>query len=213
MVGSGEVRRKTRIDKKRDISPTVTIELRECLRRLSFITDTPIKDVAEAVCMDGLKRPKVMEHMSQYFRRAVRVGTTLYVARTHGPSVGRRHIDGKSVRVSIRFKSDDHALIAALAYAMDCTVSRACAVLLDASIRDGDFINEFVQRYLSEHVDDERMRELRKLLRYVNANNPYGEEYSWANLLSLMVDEVREATGKVTDKVGDFVVRHWRDNK
>lgn len=209
--GAKAAGRKTRSDKKRDISPTISAELRDCIYRLSFITNKPVKDVAEAICLNGLKRRKVLEYLSQYFRRPVRVDPTLYRGNSEGPSVGQREHVGKTKRIAIRFKAQDHAVIAALAFAMDCTVSRSCAVLLDASVRDGDFINEFVQQYLEENLDAERVTELKKILRYVNTNNPYGEEYTWASLLSLMINEVREVTAKVADAATDFIVKNWRD--
>lgn len=199
-----------RSDKKRDIKPTVSKELRECIYRLSFITDTPVKDVAEAICINGIGRKKVISHLSQNFRRPVRIDNTLYRGNLDCIPIKKRSVAGQTVRITIRFRSQTYDAIYALSYALDCTVSRACALLLDASVRDGDFINEFVRRYLEEKIDDVRMKELRKVLKYVNANNPYGEEYSWANLLSLMVDEVRDAAVKVSDSVSDFIVHQWK---
>ena len=212
-MGSRGVRvRKTRSDKKRDISPTVSIELRECIYRLSFITSTPVKDVAEAICINGLTTPKVVEYMAQYFKRDIRFAQTIYMKNPNCLPIQKRSLVGQTARISIRFKSDTHDTISALAYAMDCTVSRACAVLLDASVRDGDFKRVRTQ-ILEANIDDSRMKELRKVLRYINADNPYGEEYTWVNLLSLMVDEMRTATAKVADAATDFVFKHWRDGK
>ena len=209
MVSGGA--RKQRSDRKRDIKPTISHELRECIYRLAFITDTPVKDVAEAVCINGIHTPKVIEHLSQYFRRDIRFGITIYRKNPDCQPISRRALAGQTGRITIRFKTDTYDTISAMAYALDCTVSRTCALLLDASVRDGDFINEFVRKYLEANLDAERVRELKKILRYVNADNPYGEEYTWASLLSLMIDEVRDVTAKVADAATDFVVKHWRD--
>lgn len=209
MVSGGS--RKQRSDRKRDIKPTISHELRECIYRLAFITDTPVKDVAESVCINGIYTPKVIEHLSQYFRRDIRFGITIYRKNPNCLPISRRALAGQTGRITIRFKSDTYDTISAMAYALDCTVSRTCALLLDASVRDGDFINEFVREYLEANLDAERVRELKKILRYVNADNPYGEEYTWASLLSLMIDEVRDVTAKVADAATDFVVKHWRD--
>ncbi|MCJ7992628.1 hypothetical protein MUB15_31250, partial [Priestia sp. OVS21] len=64
-----EKQRKVRCDKKRDVKPTIPIHLKECIYRLSYITNTPVKDVTESICISGLKSPKVMDYLSHYFRR------------------------------------------------------------------------------------------------------------------------------------------------
>lgn len=202
--------RKQREDKKREIQPTLSIELRDCIHRLSFITDTPIKDVGEAICINGIGRKKVISFLSLNFRRDIRVDSTVYFGDLSRIPVKKRTAAGQTERISIRFKGRTYEAIHALAYALDCTVSRACSLLIDASIRDVDFINEFVEDYLKEHIDEDRMRELRKVLKYVNANNPYADEVSWARFLSYMVDEVKVGAEKVQDTVSDFIVNNWR---
>ncbi|MDA6082696.1 hypothetical protein OSJ97_24410, partial [Escherichia coli] len=59
--------RKTRSDKKRDVKPTISIDLKNCIYRLSYITNTPVKDVIETICEKGLQSRKVMEYLSEYF--------------------------------------------------------------------------------------------------------------------------------------------------
>lgn len=208
---SGEGKRKQRSDKKRDIKPTISRELKDTVYRLSFITNTPVKDVAESICVNGIGRNIVVEYMAQNFRRDIRIDNTLYRGDMTRVPVKKRTAPGQSERISIRFTQQTYEAICALSYALDCTVSRACALLLDASVRDSDFINEFVRKYLEDNIDETRMKELRKVLRYINADNPYNEEYSWAALLSYMIDEVRSSADKVTDTVSDFIVKHWRD--
>lgn len=207
---SGAGKRKVRCDKKRDVNPTVSSDLRDCIFRLSYITNNSVMSVAEAICINGIANKKVISHLSVNFRRPVRIDNVLYMGDMTRLPVKKRTAAGQSERVSIRFTSQTYEAINALSWALDCTVSRACALLLDSSVRDSDFINEFVRRYLEDSIDDQRMRELRKVLKYVNANNPYKEEYSWAALLSFMVDEVKSSAEKVQDTVSEFVVSHWK---
>lgn len=207
MVNSRGAERKRRSDRKRDIRPTVKYELRECVYRIAYITDTPIKDVAEAIVINGITSPKVVSYIAQQFQRDMRVDNTLYRKNENAVPVQTRALGGKTGRITIRFKTEAYEVIRAMSYALDCSVSRACAVILDASVRDGDFIDDFVRSYMERNIDAERMKDLRKVLRYVNANNPYQEEYTWASLLSLMVEEVRE----VAEGATDFLIRNWRD--
>ncbi|MCM3176307.1 hypothetical protein [Cytobacillus horneckiae] len=53
-----EKKRKTRSDKKKDIKPTINIKLHECINRLSYITNTPVKDVGVHICMAELESKK-----------------------------------------------------------------------------------------------------------------------------------------------------------
>lgn len=212
MESGGRKERKRRSDRKRDVKPTVTHELRECIYRLSYITSTPVKDVAEAVCINGMATPKVIDYLSRHFRRDIRFSQTIYRRNPNAIPISKRGLSGQTARITIRFMTDDYDTLSAMAYALDCTVSRACALLLDASVRDGAFIDEFVRSYMEQHIDAERMRELKRVLKYVNANNPYEETYTWASLLSLMVEEVRDTTAKVADVAQEFIIRHWKDD-
>lgn len=201
--------RKVRSDRKRDVQPTISIELKDCIYRLSFITNTPVKDVAEAICISGLGNGKVVSYVSRNFRRDVRIDNTLYMGDLNRISVRKRVTNTRNERISIRFKSGMHENLSVIAYALDCSIARATGLLLDASVREVDFINDFVKEYLSEHIDDARMNDLKKVLKYINANNPYADEVSWLSFVSYLMSEVKTSAGKVHDTVTEFVVNKW----
>lgn len=201
--------RKTRSDRKRDIKPTVPAELRDCIYRLAFITDRPIKDVVESILIEGSQRKKPLGHISQYFIRDVRVGNSLYMGDRERTPVSKRAAGVKTVRISTRVTQDMYGSLEGISYAMGCSVSRACALLLDATLRDVEFVDGFAREYIEQHVDAERMAELKKVLKYINAGNPYDERLSWATLLSFLVDEVKEGAEKLQDTVTEFVVNRW----
>lgn len=202
--------RKVRSDKKWSVQPTVSIELRDCIYRLSKITDEPVKDVIEAICINGIDNKKVITYLSSNFRRDIRINNTLYLGDINRVSIKKRTAPGQSERVSTRVSGNMHERLQVLAYSLDCSTARACALLVDATVRDVDFVNEFVKEYLEKHVDDEQMRELKKVLKYVKANNPYEEEISWAALLSYLIEEVRSGAEKVQDTVTGFVINNWK---
>ncbi len=202
-------KRKVRSDKKRSINPTVTLELRDCIYRLSFITDNPIKNVIESILIEGGSRKKPMDHLSQYFIRDVRFGNSLYMGDNQRATIARQSVNGKSVRISTRVTQSLYNDLEAIAYAMGCSISRATALLIDATVRDVDFVNDFARQYIEANVDEERMRELKHVLKYINAGNPYDERMSWAVLLSYLVDEVKVGAEKVQDTVSEFMINHW----
>ena len=205
-VGQG-VKRKQRSDKKRQVAPSISVVLRDTIHRLSYITSTPIKDIGEAICHSGLSSRRVIEHLSQHFRRDFRHGSTFYMGDPNRTPQYRKAPSGKTERISIRFKARDYERISALAFALDCTPSRATALLLDAAIRDTDFLNGYIREFLRNELDDRRMEELRKLLRYLRKNNPYDEDITWTHLLAYIFDEVKDGAQSVADTVGTFISR------
>ncbi|MEK4713497.1 hypothetical protein [Sporosarcina sp. FSL K6-5500] len=202
--------RKVRSDKKWSVQPTISIELRDCIHRLSKITGEHIKDVIEAICVSGIDNKKVITYLSSNFRQDIRINNTLYIGDSSRASVKKRTAPGQSERVSTRVSGTMHVSLKALAYSLDCSAARACALLVDATVRDADFINEFVKEFLEKHVDSEQMRELKKVLKYVKANNPYEEDVSWAALLSYLIEEVRTGAEKVQDTITGFVINNWK---
>ncbi|AIE61761.1 hypothetical protein [Bacillus methanolicus] len=200
-----EKERRTRSDKKRDVKPTITIQLKECIYRLSYITNTPVKDVAETICEAGLVSRKVMDYLSQHFRRPVRLKNTLYMGDLDRSSLQKRSSAGQCERITIRLPQGTYENLTALAYALDVTPSRATALLLDASIRNSDFINEYVRDYLKQHLDDGRMRELKKVMKFINTNNPYEEEISWSALLSFLFDELKIGASNISESIQDWL--------
>lgn len=206
----GEVKRKVRNDRKRDIKPTVSIELKDCIYRLSFITDTPVKDVVEEILIAGSSRLKVISYLSQYFVRDIRIEHVIYFGHTDRTPIKKRSYTGDVERISTRVTQQMYESLSAFAYSMDCSVSRACALLIDATVRDTDFVNDFAKQYIEKNVDESRMKELKKVLSYINAGNPYNERISWATLLTYLMDEVRVGAEKVQDTVSEFVINHWK---
>lgn len=201
--------RKVRNDKKRDVKPTVPTSLKLTVARLSFITSTPIKDICEYLCMEGFSKRSVIECIAKEFRRDVRIHNTLYLgnAETKRSPKSSEEKD----RIAIRFHSDMHDKLSVLAYALASTVSYACAVLLEAALNDADLINDFAEEYMNENLDEERMEELRRILQHIQTDSPNKSvEFSWAALLSYMVDEVKETTTKVQNTVSEFVIHHWK---
>ena len=115
---------------------------------------------------------------------------------------GRESLQGKyqsrkNERITIRFTQATYENIFSLANALDVTPSKATALLLDASIRNTNLLNAYVKRYLHDHIDDIRMKELKQVLKYINKNNPYNEEISWFTLLSMMIEEIKGSTNSV----------------
>ncbi|MYL22032.1 hypothetical protein GLW04_19340 [Halobacillus litoralis] len=201
-------KRKTRSDKKREIKPTVNTELKNCVYRLSFVTDTPVKDVIEILCMKGLNNRIVIEHLSQYFRRDYQFKSTFYIGSLENESLQSKIQPGKSERITTRFSQEDYERIYLLSIALDVTPSKATALLLDASIRNSNLLNSFVKTYLHTQLDKQQMKDLKHVLKYINKNNPYNEEVSWFTLVSMIVDDLKENTSNVKQRISKWIERN-----
>ncbi|WP_251523172.1 hypothetical protein [Robertmurraya korlensis] len=197
--------RKTRSDKKRDVKPTISTELKNCIYRLSYITDTPVKDVVEVICEKGIQSRKVIEYLSQYFRREYKYLNTLYMGDLGRESLQRKYQSGKNERITTRFNQATFEEIKSLSNALDVTPTKATALLLDASVRNTNILNAFVKSYLHQNVDKGRMKELKEVLHYVNKNNPYNEDISWFTLLSMILEEVKDSTTNVKEAIHSWM--------
>lgn len=211
-MNRGEVtdtkKRKVRSDKKRDVKPTISNNLRECIYRLSYITNTPVKDVVEILCEKGLKSRKVIDYLSQHFRRNFQFLNTVFIGNYERESLQHKYQSGKNVRITTRFNSNIYEDISSLAYALDVTPSKATALLLEASVRNTNILNAFVKTYLHGQVDNSRMKELKQVLKYINKNNPYKEEISWFALLSMIFDDIKDSTSNVKDKIHSWIDKY-----
>jgi len=206
---TGVGQRKERSDKKRDVKPVISIELKDAIYRLAYITQTPIKDVAERMINHAITEREIIDNLSQSFRRDVRINNTLHHGHIQNRRISKRE-EGERERITLRLTQRTYEVVAVLAYALDVSASRVCALLLDESMHDFRFVNGYVNRYLSGKLSESQMRELRDILRYVNEYED--DQMTLASLLSSIVDEVSAPVTRMKDAVSEFIVKSWRDN-
>jgi len=187
-------KRKVRSDKKRDVKPTIPISLYECISRISYVTNTPIKDVGEIICENGLYSKKVFDYLSTKFRRNYRFNNTVYIGNLYQENERRVKYSGIKKRITMRFSQKIYEQIADLAYSLDVTISSATAILLDASIKNTDIINEYVYQYIDEQLDPNRKKQLKMVFEFIRKENPYEEDISISELISYLFDEFMDGT-------------------
>ena len=119
--------------------------------RINYIISKPVKDICEDACLHGLNSKRVLDELSKHFKRNVVFKNTMYVGHLDTPSVQRLSVSSHTERIGIRFKSQDYENICTLAHALNVTPSRATALLLEASIKDHDFINPYLEKHLAQN--------------------------------------------------------------
>lgn len=151
--------RKTRNDKKRDIKPTISIESKDNIYRLSYIMTIPVKDVCESMIKHATKDTSTLNRLSKYFKRGIWFNETLYHGSSYNESVSKLE-RGKTDRIHFRVRNELYDKISGLSYALDCSISRTCAILMYETLTDRDFIDSCV---VDCTLDASRTRELRFL--------------------------------------------------
>jgi len=205
-----EKKRKIRSDKKRDVKPLIPVDLKECIYSLSYITNTPVKDVVEEICISGVSSPKVMDYLSNYFRRGFSSESTVYMGDMSIEPIRKLYKNIEKERVSTRLKDghgETYDVIKRLAYALDSTPSLATSFLIEASIKNSDFVDEYMTKHLEEELDQGRLKELKEVLKFLNKNNPYKEEVSLHNLISYIMDELKIGAANLGSSV-----QNWLDS-
>lgn len=203
--------RKVRSDKKENIKPTILLEVKTAITRLAYITDTPVKDIGEYLCKEALKSNEIIGTISKHFKRDIIIDNTLYRGVCKNTSIIRRTEAGECERITIRVTTDVNNLIEDLAYSLGCFKARACAVLIEHAINDYDIVDDFVRGFLEEGLDKHKMRELKKLMKFVNDNDS-SSEFTWASLLSVIVDEVNAPLDDPEKVVEEYLINNWRNN-
>lgn len=128
---------------------------------------------------------EILKGLSRYFKRSIQLNTTVYRGSFDNEDV--YELMGESnERISFKVKKPMHTFLYDLAYVMNCSVSKASAVLIYESLTDGRFIEHYLQDYL-EALDPNRKKELKQLIKYIKLE--IGEGYSLADLLSYLVEE------------------------
>lgn len=210
MVGVETKGKRQRSDKKRDVKPTILVELKDAVYRLSYITKTSVKDVVEQMIIHSINSRKIVDDLSKYFRRQIHMNDTIFRGNIGMPRIAKRE-EGEREQVTTRLKQRDYEIVSALAYALDVSPTRVCAILLDAAMRDFHFINSYVRKYLTTELTPGQLNELQKILLFVNNDDEIEEKLSLADLLSLIVNEVSTPITKLKDTVNDFIIKNWRD--
>jgi hypothetical protein len=121
----------------------------------------------EYLCESGIPSRKVMDLLSKDFRRDIRLLNTLYLGVLERPSLQKK-TKGQKERVTIKFSQGTYENISSLSYALDVTPTKATMLLLEASVKNEDFINQYVEGHLGSYITEGKIKELKKVLKFIN---------------------------------------------
>lgn len=162
--GEGSTR-KVRSDKKKDVQPVVSFELKRQLFRFAFLCREPLKDAAERLCNQGATSTLIMDEINCYFRRNIRIDNHTYMGYLDRP---RLQIVQKSnvEKITIKFPQESFEKLYNLSFALDLPLNQTAAVLLKKTITNRQFMKEYMENNL-QHLTAQEIANVKSYLKGV----------------------------------------------
>lgn len=208
MGKEGTKTRKERSDKKKDCKPTIPFSLYETFDRVSYITNNPIKTVAETILENSLSSDLVMDHFSEKFIRDYWFGDTLYIGNAKMEEGKIIRIPGDKAKVTMRLSKPVFYKLENFAYAIGKTTTSAAGQLLSVSSTETPILQRFVETSVMGELDGGRKKQLKEVLKFIHSHNPYAVEISMFSLLDMIVTRFRTGKNSLKDAIDDFIKKH-----
>jgi len=155
---NGGGNRKQRSDKKIDVKPTMSIDLKNQLYSFAYLSGEPVKDVAEKLCVYGATSKEIIDDICKWFRRNYIYNNTIAIGNSERPKL-KINIQGESDKVTIRFKQNDYDLLCELAHALDATPTSTSGILIKSTLTNIEFMQQYAQKHLM-HLTDKKKKEI-----------------------------------------------------
>lgn len=184
-MGKGE--RKIRSDKKIPIGPFVSLSVYDSFEALKFITGQSIKQLGEDFLQEGIQSIKVLERIAPHFKNQFKLDDdNIYfgVAERGYREKGKM----QKLRLQMRLSREFDDRLTYLAYCLATTKATAAGLLLRTSFMTGDILKKVVTNYVGYDLDRERVRELKRVIKFIQTYNPQAEE---TNLLLLFAHYIK----------------------
>lgn len=189
----------------KDVQPFITVPTKNVIYKLSFITGYSVKQICQDLCVHTLRnKRKLGEELSPFLKRDIKMGETQFVAASkplkHYP------INESVERVTVKIGINSYEFAYSLAHALGWSVAKVVAYCIEQSMKDFEYLNFYITRYLDSKMDDNRKKMIEVVMNDINKESE--EEHSVASLLLGVVDEIKEADQNVTDAVSQ-IAESW----
>lgn len=156
--------RKVRSDKKRDVQPVVSIELKTQLFRFSALCKEPMKDVGEKLCDRGSVSTLIMDDINCFFRRNLSIDNHHYMGYLTRPRL--RILQTNTEKITIKFPQDTFERLYNVAFALDLPLNQTAAVLIKKTLTNPEFMEEYM-RFNLQHLNEQEKARVESFLRGV----------------------------------------------
>lgn len=187
---------------KKEVKPFIDTGVKDTIYKISFVTGYSVKSICEDLCNHAFKS-RLGNELSPYFKRELTIDGMSFQANKKAEKFESTSKDIE--RISMTLNKNLYEYAYQLAYAMSCSVSKIVAYGVEKSMNDFNFLNSYINQFLSKNIDKERKDIMLKIVKTVN--NESTEEYSMASLLLYIADEYRRfnegVEGVLKDAVGN----------
>ncbi|PZX07883.1 hypothetical protein C7437_1011005 [Psychrobacillus insolitus] len=163
MKRMGEKDRKVRSDKKVDVKPTMSLELKDLLYHFAHLSEEPVKDAAQRLIEKAVTHELIIASIRKWFRRDYHRPNTITAGYSDRPKL-KITMKGETGKVTIKFPQESYDTLCNLAHALDITPTSTAAVLIKMTLYNKDFMDEYIRFYL-RHLEPRKIEAINKLLK------------------------------------------------
>lgn len=190
--------------RKRDVKPFISIETKNIIDKIAFLTGLSIKRICMDLCMHAVTN-YAEEELVPYFKREIILNGKVYAAINKPQKFERK--SGEIERVTMTFDESTHEYLHTLAYAIGTSIAKVVAYCIERSMSDTSFKTDYVAQSLLSRMCQNRVQLLKEILADINHDH-LEDKHSMASLLMYIVDEIKEANQNF-DMTVENVVSTW----
>lgn len=180
------------------LKPYVEPVNKEIIVKLSFLSGLTIKDICNDLLNHAIKTNCAM-FLTKHFKRGVMINKLQFPAQSKPVPFPDLPKDAARITLTIDNKTYEYANN--LHYATDVSVPRIIATMINFSMKDTNFFNKYMTKYLFEKMEKDRKKLLLSILKDIN--DPEEENESVASLIFYIADnekEIDEGIGEAVEK-------------
>lgn len=147
------------------VKPYISVEQKGTISELSFLTGLPIKVICDDL-MEHAVDSNYAFFLTQHFKRGVIINKVQFPAKND--PVPFPENKGELTRITLRINNKIHEYANSLYYATDISVPKILASMINYSLNDNKFFNEYVSNHLTNKVSDEHKKMLQSVLGSLN---------------------------------------------
>lgn len=186
--------------KKREVKPFLSIETKDTIYKISYVTGHSVKRICEEFCKHSFKSGLAFE-LSPYFNRSICIDGTSFEGSQNNEKFEPLSLENE--RVSMTLDANVHEYAYQLSYAIGCSVAKVVAYAIEKSMCDFDFLNQYTKELLINNRNFEKSKPILKIIDSYNRNNE--EEINLITLLLYIADEYTRLEVGMDDVLKDCV--------
>lgn len=185
------------------IKPYIEVDKKEILLKLNFLTGLTMKDI----CNDLLNHAVDSNYaifLTPHFKRSAMINKIKFPAEAN--PVPFPELKNELTRINLQVDEKIHEYAHSLYFATDVSVPKILASMLNYSINDSKFFDNYVSNYLSSKIDEERKQILRSIL--MDVNEETDRKHNIGSLLFCIADEVKAFDETLEESI-DKLASRW----